>query len=80
MIKLVVRKSDNKYLQSAENDIWVDDIQNAFEMTYQECKISKSILLNSYHIDDIKEIVDLRKNKSITSEEIEEIKNLLKNK
>lgn len=80
MIKLIIRKSDNKYLQSAENDIWVDNIKDAFEMTYRECESSKLILLNTYNIDDIKEFVDLRKNKQITSDEAEEIKNLLKNK
>ena len=80
MIKLIIRKSDNKYLQSAENDTWVDNIKDAFEMTYRECENSKLILLNTYNIDDIKEFVDLRKNKQITTEEAEEIKNLLKNK
>lgn len=80
MIKLIIRKSDNKYLQSAENDTWVDNIKDAFEMTYRECENSKLILLNTYSIDDIKEFVNLRKNKPITLEEAEEIKNLLKNK
>lgn len=80
MIKLIIRKSDNKYLQSAENDTWVDSVEDAFQMTYRECESSKLILLNTYSIDDIKEFVDLRKNKQITTEEAEEIKNLLKNK
>lgn len=80
MIKLIIRKSDNKYLQSVENDTWVDSVEDAFQMTYRECESSKLILLNTYSIDDIKEFVDLRKNKQITTEEAEEIKNLLKNK
>ncbi len=80
MIKLIIRKSDNKYLQSAENDTWVDSVEDAFQMTYRECESSKLVLLNTYNIDDIKEFVDLRKNKQITTEEAEEIKNLLKNK
>lgn len=80
MIKLIIRKSDNKYLQSAENDTWVDSVEDAFQMTYRECESSKLVLLNTYNIEDIKEFVDLRKNKQITTEESEEIKNLLKNK
>jgi hypothetical protein len=36
MIKYIKRKSDNKFLQSLENDIWVDNSKDAYEMTYKE--------------------------------------------
>jgi len=41
MIKYIKRKSDNKFLQSLENDVWVDNSKDAYEMTYRECEKQK---------------------------------------
>lgn len=79
MIKYIKRKSDNKFLQSLEQDIWVDDIKDAFEMTLIECKNIKVDLLSSYQIDEIMEIINLFKNKPMTREEKKELKSLIKN-
>ena len=78
MIKLIQRKTDKKYLQSLENDIWVENKNDAFQMSYRECIIAKEQLLNFYGEEQINEIVDLKKSKNISSEEIEELKLLLK--
>lgn len=78
MIKLIQRKTDKKYLQSLENDIWVESKNEAFQMTYRECNTIKEQLLSSYNEEQIMEIIDLRKSKPMSDEEIEELKNLLK--
>jgi ribonuclease PH len=80
MIKVIKRISDNKYLQSVENDVWVDDVKDAYEMTYRECESAKVTLLNTYSTESIKEIVNLKKNKPISREEYDELLALLKNK
>jgi len=69
---------DNKFLKSIDNDNWVDDSRDGFEMTYLECENIKSILLNSYSEEQIKEIVNLTKSKFTTKQERKIIKNLLK--
>ena len=78
MVKLIQRKTDNKYLKSVETDTWVDDIKEAFEMTYKEYNTSKETLLNTYTEEQLKVIVNIKKSKSITKEEREELINLLK--
>jgi hypothetical protein len=78
MIKLIKRTTDNKFLKSIDNDNWVDDSRDGFEMTYLECENIKSILLNSYSEEQIKEIVNLTKSKFTTKQERKIIKNLLK--
>ncbi len=78
MIKLIKRTTDNKFLKSRDNDNWVDDSRDGFEMTYLECENIKSILLNSYSEEQIKEIVNLTKSKFTTKQERKIIKNLLK--
>jgi len=78
MIKLIKRTTDNKFLQSIDTDTWVDDLRDGLEMTYLECENIKSILLNSYSEEQIKEIVNLTKSKFTTKEERKIIKNLLK--
>ena len=79
MIKLIKRISDKKYLNSVENDIWVDDIKEAYEMSYKECETVKSELLNTYSIDQLKEVVNMGKYKSISKEEKIELINIIKN-
>jgi hypothetical protein len=80
MIKYIKRKSDNKFLQSLENDIWVDNSKDAYEMTYKECVDTKTVLLNTYTSEEITEVVNLVKNKPMSREEKKELLNLLKNK
>lgn len=80
MVKYIKRTTDNKYLQSIENDVWTDDIKSAFDMTYRECEANKVVLLQTYSVDQIKEIVDLKKSKPITEEEKLELIGLIKNK
>jgi len=79
MIKLLKRLTDNKYLKSVEDDLWVDNISEAFEMTYKECEEAKTSLSSTYG-EDLKEIVNIAKSKPMTKEEVRELRNLLKNK
>jgi hypothetical protein len=78
MIKLIQRTTDNKYLQSVETETWVDDIKDAFEMTYRECESAKAALNGVFFPEQLKEIVNMRKYKSITEEEKKELLDLLK--
>jgi len=78
MIKLIQRTTDNKYLQSVETDTWVDNVKDAFEMTYKEYNTSKETLLNTYDKEQLKTIVNMTKSKRITKEERVELINLLK--
>ena len=80
MIKYIKRKSDNKFLQSLENDVWVDNAKDAYEMTYRECENTKTTLLNTYTSEEITEVVNIFKNKPMSREEKKELFNLLKNK
>jgi len=78
MIKLIQRTTDNKYLQSVETEIWVDDIKDAFEMTYRECESAKTALNGVFFPEQLKEIVNMRKSKPITEEEKRELLTLLR--
>jgi hypothetical protein len=78
MIKYIKRKSDNKFLQSLENDVWVDNSKEAYEMTYRECENTKTTLLNTYTSEEITEVVNMFKSKPISREEKKELLNLLK--
>jgi hypothetical protein len=80
MIKYIKRKSDNKFLQSLENDVWVDNTKDAYEMTYRECENTKTTLLNTYTSEEITEVVNMFKSKPMSREEKKELLNLLKNK
>jgi hypothetical protein len=78
MVKYIKRTTDNKYLQSIENDIWVDNIKDAFEMTYRECEEAKTALNGVLLPEQLKVIVDMRKYKPISKEEKQELLNLLR--
>ena len=80
MIKYIKRKSDNKFLQSLENDIWVDNSKEAYEMTHRECEDTKTTLLNTYASEEITEVFNMFKSKPKSREEKKELLNLLKNK
>jgi len=80
MIKYIKRKSDNKFLQSLENDIWVDNTKDAYEMTYRECENTKTTLLNTYTSEEITEVVNMFKSKPMSREEKKELLDLLKSK
>ena len=78
MIKIIKRTTDNKFLQSVETDTWVDNVKDAFEMTYRECDTAKTELLNTYTSEQIVEIVNFSKSKPITEEERKELLSLLR--
>ena len=78
MIQYIKRKSDNKFLQSLENDVWVDNVKDAYEMTIIECKNIKTILLNTYTSEEITEVVNMFKKKPMSREEKKELLSLLK--
>jgi len=78
MIKLIQRTTDNKYLKSVETETWVDNVKEAFEMTHRECEVAKTALDGVFLPEQLKVIVDMRKYKSITKEEKQELLNLLK--
>ena len=78
MIKYIKRKSDNKFLQSLENDVWVDNPKDAYEMTYRECEDTKTTLLNTYTSEEITEVFNMFKSKPMSREEKKELINLLK--
>lgn len=78
MVKYIKRKSDNKFLQSLENDVWVDNSKDAYEMTYRECEDTKTTLLNTYTSEEITEVVNMFKSKPMSKEEKKELLNLLK--
>ena len=78
MVKYIKRTTDNKYLKSLETETWVDDIKEAFEMTYRECETAKEALIGVFLPEQLKEIVNMRKNKPITKEEEKELIALLK--
>ena len=78
MIKYIKRKSDNKFLQSLENDVWVDNSKDAYEMTYRECEETKTTLLNTYTSEEITEVVNMFKSKPMSKEEKRELLSLLK--
>ncbi len=78
MIQILQRKSDNKYLQSAETDTWVDDSSEAFEMSLIEYIRVKNLLSTSYSDNDLKIIINGRKVKSISKEDKKETQNLFK--
>ena len=78
MIRYIKRKSDNKFLQSLENDVWVDNVKDAYEMTLIECKNIKTELLNTYTSEEITEVVNMFKNKPMSREEKKELLQLLK--
>jgi hypothetical protein len=78
MIKYIKRKSDNKFLQSLENDVWVNNSKEAYEMTYRECEETKTTLLNTYTSEEITEVFNMFKSKPMSREEKKELLNLLK--
>jgi hypothetical protein len=78
MIQYIKSKSDNKFLQSLENDVWVDNSKEAYEMTLIECKNIKTELLNTYTSEEITEVVNMFKNKPMSREEKKELLSLLK--
>lgn len=78
MIQIIQRKSDNKYLQSVETDTWVDNKDDAFEMSLLEYNTVKTFLSSTYSDSDLKSISNLSKVKNISKEDKKEIKNLFK--
>jgi hypothetical protein len=80
MVKYIQRTTDNKYLKSVETETWVDDMKDAFEMTFKECETVKEALNGVFLPEQLKEIVNIQKTKPITKEEENELIALLKNR
>ena len=78
MVQIIQRKSDNRYLISAEDDTWTENISEAFEMNIIESEEAKLTLSNKYSEGDLKEILNFQKTKVVSKEEKKEIKNLFK--
>lgn len=80
MIKIIQRKSDNKYLQSLKEELWSDNITDAYEMTLIEMENMRDDIYSKYSSDDLKEIVNFSKMKSLTREEKKEAIDFFKKK
>lgn len=78
MVIYIRRKTDKKYLQSVETDSWVDNAKDAYEMTYNECQSAKTVLLSTYSLDQLVEVVNPHKIKPMTEEEKQEFLNSIK--
>lgn len=78
MVKIIQRKSDNQYLVSAQNDIWTENVSEAFEMNIFESEEAKVALSNKYAEGDLKEILNFQKTKIASKEEKKLIRNLFK--
>lgn len=53
MTKKIQRKSDNKFLQSLDNDLWVENIKESKTYQLDEFKDTFSNLLLSYPNDEL---------------------------
>lgn len=80
MTIIIQKTTDKKYLQSFENDVWVENINDSYQMNYLEFLTIKENLLKSYNKEDLKEIFDFFKNKEMTKEEKKQIQNLFRSK
>jgi len=56
-------------LKKVGTETWVDNVKEAFEMTYVECETTKTELFKIYQQEELKEIVNFQKIKPITEEE-----------
>ncbi len=54
MLKKIQRLSDSKYLQSINENIWVDNINQATIFNITDFKNVMSVLLGSYQENDLK--------------------------
>lgn len=53
MTKKIQRKSDNKFLQSLESDLWVENIKDSKVYQFNEFKDVYNSLLLDYSKDDL---------------------------
>lgn len=54
MTKKIQRKSDNKFLQSLESDLWVENIKESKTFKLDEFRDTFNNLLLSYSKDELK--------------------------
>jgi len=73
MIKIIKRTTDNKYLKSVETETWVDNVKDAFEMTYLECESAKAALNGVFLPEQLQVIINPQKGKPMTDEEISQM-------
>lgn len=76
MVQIIQRKSDNRFLVSAEDDTWTENISEAFEMNILETQEAKVTLSNKYSEGDLKEILNFQKTKISSKLEKKIIKSL----
>lgn len=69
MIQVIKRNTDNKFLKSVEADTWVDDVKEAYEMSFKECIDAKAALLNTYAENSLIILCDFAKIKPTTRED-----------
>ena len=69
MIQVIKRNTDNKFLKSVEAGTWVDDIKEAYEMSFKECIDAKEALLNTYDEGSLVILCDFAKTKPTTRED-----------
>ena len=69
MIQVIKRNTDNKFLKSVEADTWVDDIKEAYEMSFKECIDAKAALLNTYDEGSLVSLCYFTKTRQTTRED-----------
>lgn len=79
MVKYIKRSTDLKFLKSLEDDLWVSERSDAFQMTPREFDTTKTELLKTYTQDQLREIVDTSKKKPMSPEEAAEVQSILEN-
>lgn len=78
MVKIIQRKSDNRYLASVTEDIWTENLSDAFEMNIIESEETKLKLSDKYSDGDLREIFNFQKVKMASREEKKIIRDFLK--
>lgn len=76
MITIIQRTTDKKYLQSFENDVWVENIKEAYEFSFLESQKIKETLLIGYDLEQLKEIPNFTKSKPVSKSDVKELRTL----
>ena len=78
MVIIIKRTTDDKYLKSLTEDIWVDDIKQVYIIHFNEISEIRETLLKTYAEDQLKEFIDFVKVKPLSKEDKKEFRKLLK--
>ena len=76
MITIIQRTTDKKYVQSFENDVWVENIKEAYEFSFLESQKIKETLLIGYDLEQLKEIPNFTKSKPVSKSDVKELRTL----